>query len=230
MRKTIEGLSVLAATPTKNNVSALKRGERSTHEHNRHNVTGIWLVSSNLNRILAESASASTVFSPHSCAIRFIATMEIASVIGVHDMSAKWRRSRRFLKWIDPGKTPITKAQRVHTFRPPHGMHFRKYHLPRKFAKENLKEPQPLIDVFQEKTWVTVIAEIAGFNKETLKIDVKDQKLTLSAKAKDRRYYKTLNLPKEVIPNIIHTNYKNGVLEIKLKKAYKQETIKKHVG
>jgi HSP20 family molecular chaperone IbpA len=157
--------------------------------------------------------------------------MEIASVIGEkHDMSAKWRRSRRFLRWIDPEKTANVKIQRVPRFKPPLGMRSRRYHLPRKFAKENLKEPQPLIDIFQEKTWVTIIAEIAGFNKETLKIDVKDQKLTLSAKAKDRRYYKSLNLPKEVIPNIIHTNYKNGVLEIKLKKAFKEEAIKKHVG
>jgi len=109
-------------------------------------------------------------------------------------------------------------------------MHPRRYHLPKKFGRENLKEPQPLIDIFQEENWLTVVAEIAGFNKETLKIDVKDQKLTLSAKAKDRRYYKSLNLPKVVIPNIIHTNYKNGVLEIKLKKAFKEETIKKQVG
>jgi len=84
-----------------------------------------------------------------------------------------------------------------------------------------------LIDIFQEKSWITIVAEIAGFNKETLKINVKDQKLTLSAKAKDRRYYKSLNLPQVVIPNIIHTNYKNGVLEIKLKRALKEETLNK---
>ena len=65
---------------------------------------------------------------------------------------------------------------------------------------------------------------IKGFNRETFKINVKDQKLTLSAKSKDRRYYKSLNLPKVVIPNTVHTKYKNGVLEIRLRKA---ETIDK---
>jgi HSP20 family molecular chaperone IbpA len=30
-----------------------------------------------------------------------------------------------------------------------------------------------------------------------------------------------------VIPNVMHTTYKNGVLEIKLKKAEKEETINK---
>jgi hypothetical protein len=149
-------------------------------------------------------------------------------------MSAKWRRSRRLLKWIDPSKPVVPKKTRkvlrVQKTKTPLSLHLRKYCLPRKFGKENLKEPQPLIDIFQEETCVIVVAEIAGFNKETLKIDVKDQKLTLSAKAKDRQYYKSLNLPKEVIPNIFHTTYKNGVLEIKLKKADKQETIKKQVG
>jgi HSP20 family molecular chaperone IbpA len=123
-----------------------------------------------------------------------------------------------------------SKTLRIQKFKTPLGAHPRRYHLPKRFGKENLKEPQPLIDIFQEENWVTIVAEIAGFNKETLKIDVKDQKLTLSAKAKDRRYYKSLNLPKEVIPNIIHTTYKNGVLEIRLKKAIKEETIKKQVG
>jgi len=109
-------------------------------------------------------------------------------------------------------------------------MYPRKYHLPRRFGKGSLKEPQPLIDIFQEANWITIVAEIAGFNRETLKIDVKDQKLTLSAKAKDRRYYKSLNLPKVVIPSVIQTTYKNGVLEIKLKKAFAEATIKKQVG
>jgi len=110
--------------------------------------------------------------------------------------------------------------------RPARSIYHQNYRSSENYATRKWKEPKPLIDIFQEKNWITIIAEIAGFNKETLKIDVKDQKLTLSAKAKDRRYYKSLNLPKVVIPNVMHTTYKNGVLEIKLKKAEKEETIK----
>jgi HSP20 family molecular chaperone IbpA len=105
--------------------------------------------------------------------------------------------------------------------------HQQKYRLPRIYHKRKWKEPKPLIDIFQETAWITIVAEIAGFNRETLKIEVKDQKLTLSAKAKDRRYYKSLNLPKEVNPNVMHTTYKNGVLEVKLRKAEKEQTIKR---
>jgi HSP20 family molecular chaperone IbpA len=106
------------------------------------------------------------------------------------------------------------------------GMYPQKHRLSKSLEGGKWKAPKPLIDIFQENSWITIVAEIAGFNKETLKIDVKDQKLTLSAKARDRRYYKSLNLPKVVIPNVMHTAYKNGVLEIKLKKAQKEETIK----
>ncbi|HLE75895.1 MAG TPA: Hsp20/alpha crystallin family protein, partial [Candidatus Bathyarchaeia archaeon] len=115
---------------------------------------------------------------------------------------------------------------RVENMRTIRGIYPQRRQLSKSYEKRKWKPPKPLIDIFQEKNWITIIAEIAGFNKETLKIDVKDQKLTLSAKAKDRRYYKSLNLPKVVIPNIMHTTYKNGVLEIKLKKAIKEETIK----
>ena len=144
-------------------------------------------------------------------------------------MSAKWRRSKKYLKWLDlssPRNTSVSKPSRNLHFR---SMHPQKYRS-RSFERKKWKEPKPLIDIFQQESWITIVAEIVGFNRETLKIDVKDQKLTLSARAKDRRYYKSLNLPKEVIPNIMHTTYKNGVLEIKLKKAAKEETIKKQVG
>ena len=89
----------------------------------------------------------------------------------------------------------------------------------KKLAEKNFQEQKPLIDIFQESNYITVIAEIPGFNKETVKIFVKNQKLTLSAKSKERRYYKSLNLPKVVIPDIMYTKFKNGVLEIKLRKA-----------
>ena len=98
----------------------------------------------------------------------------------------------------------------------------------KRYAERKLQEPKPLIDIFQEKNYIIIVAEIAGFNKETLKIHVKDQKLILSAKAKDRRYYKSLNLPNAVIPDVMYTKFKNGVLEIKIKKA--ETAINKEAG
>jgi len=142
-------------------------------------------------------------------------------------MSTKWRRSKKHLKWISSktsDETNIKSNPRITHFEPlratrtgyPPNLRSSQFYTQRKW-----KSPTPLIDVFQEENWITIIVEIAGFNKETFKIDVKEQKLTLSAKGNDRRYYKSLNLPKVVIPNVISTKYNNGVLQIKLRKAKK---------
>jgi HSP20 family molecular chaperone IbpA len=148
-------------------------------------------------------------------------------------MSAKWRRSRKHLKWLDlkplkPTKS-ANKAPRMENYKTTRN-HPQKYRLPKKLLKRRYQEPKPLIDMFQDQNYVTIIADIAGFNQDTLKISVKNQKLTLQAKQKDRRYYKSLNLPKVVIPTVAHTTFKNGVLEIKLKKATTKQTIKQQAG
>ena len=150
---------------------------------------------------------------------------------GEIELSAKWRRSRKHLKWLNTSnlkKAELkshSKAFRAENLRIKRDMYPQKLALPKIYGKRKWEEPKPLIDILQEKDSIIIVAQIAGFNKETLKIDVTDQKLTLSAKAKDRRYYKSLNLPKVVIPNNVHTKYKNGVLEIKLKTATEEKTI-----
>ncbi|MDR2720182.1 MAG: Hsp20/alpha crystallin family protein [Nitrososphaerota archaeon] len=142
-------------------------------------------------------------------------------------MSAKWRRSIKNRKWLDLGDDVIDKvvkskpkSMRIETIKPVKSSRSNPtFRVPKNFSKRKFGDPKPLIDIFQENNWITIVAEIAGFNKESFKINVKDQKITLSAKSKERRYYKSLNLPKAVLPSDIHTTFKNGVLEIKLKKA-----------
>jgi HSP20 family molecular chaperone IbpA len=139
-------------------------------------------------------------------------------------MSAKWKRTTKNRKWLDFNHTPA-KTKKQKESKPEHAYRVKSIVAPpsfrpsKNYVERKLQEPKPLIDIFQENNYITIVAEIAGFNKETLKIHVKDQKLTLSAKSKDRRYYKSLNLPKSVIPDVMYTKFKNGVLEIKLKKA-----------
>jgi len=133
-------------------------------------------------------------------------------------MSARWRRTNKNRKWLDikdlGSTTKSPKKEKANTKTKSVVPNFRPSS---RYVKR--QDPKPLIDIFQDSNNITIIAEIAGFNKETFKINVKDQKITLSAKSKERRYYKSLNLPKVVIPDETHTKYKNGVLEIKLKKA-----------
>jgi len=177
-----------------------------------------------------ESVFGSILFSFAFCAIHFIVRLEMPLYLGERILSTKWRRSRKHLKWLDIGSQvrdeseSRSKTQHVENMRTSRKLYPQHYRSTQSYARRKWKDPKPLIDIFQEKKWITIVAEIAGFNKETLKIHVKDQKITLSAKAKNRRYYKSLNLPKVVVPNAISTTFKNGVVEIKLQK---KETINK---
>jgi HSP20 family molecular chaperone IbpA len=146
-------------------------------------------------------------------------------------LSAKWRRSRNSKKFNifrvfnkirdrnDP-QTFQTKGSRVKRQSYPY-----RYRVQKASAQKKLREPRPLVDVLEGNDDVVVVAEFAGFKKEDLRINVKNQRLTLSAEAFDRKYHKSLNLPKRVIPSTICTTYKNGVLEIRLKKAAEEKAL-----
>jgi HSP20 family molecular chaperone IbpA len=151
-------------------------------------------------------------------------------------LSAKWRRSKKNLK-----KSNIFKAlKRVENKKAPQTFRVKNlwvksarpcsYKTPKIRGKRKWTEREPLIDVLEGKDEVIVVAEFAGFNRENLRIHVRNQRLTLSAEALDRKYHKSLNLPTVVIPKSIRTAYKNGVLEIKLKKGAKEKAVDKIAG
>ncbi len=149
-------------------------------------------------------------------------------------MSAKWRRSRRNSKRFD-----ILKAFRrikdkrfpqkslVKNLKPRKRVYSYKYRVPGAHAERRMREPEPLIDVLEAKDDVIVVAEFVGFSRENLRIHVKNQRLTLSAESSNRKYYKSLNLPKRVIPNTMRATCKNGVLEVLFKKMAEEKTIGK---
>lgn len=146
-------------------------------------------------------------------------------------MSAKWRRSRKRSKRfnrVKDKKTPQT--FRIKNLRIKRQTYPYRYRIPKVCRERKRREPEPLVDVFEEKDEIIVLAEFAGFKRESLRTHVKNQRLTLSAEALDSKYYKSLNLPKRVNPNTIRTKYKNGVLEIRLKKAIEEEAIGKVAG
>ncbi len=149
-------------------------------------------------------------------------------------MSAKWRRNKRKSKRLDISK-PIGKAQnkkrsRWFYVRNPKS---KTHTVPSCFSigrfqkGKRIREPGPLIDVLERKDEILVVAGFSGFNRENMRVYVKDQRLILSAEELDRKYYKSLNLPKRVIPETMRTKYKNGVLEILLKKVVEEKPIGK---
>ncbi len=77
---------------------------------------------------------------------------------------------------------------------------------------------EPMVDVFDEEKEVRVIAEMPGVEQECIKIDLKDDILTINAESGDRKYNKEVLLPAKVAPDSLSYSYKNGILEIKLSK------------
>ncbi|MBI5701003.1 Hsp20/alpha crystallin family protein [Candidatus Saganbacteria bacterium] len=79
-------------------------------------------------------------------------------------------------------------------------------------------EREPITDVFDETDEIRVYAEMPGVNKTDIKLDLKDDILDISAKSRDRKYHKEVLLPLKLkVENLIFS-YKNGILEVKIKK------------
>lgn len=78
---------------------------------------------------------------------------------------------------------------------------------------------EPLVDVFDEKDHIRIIAEMPGVEKDDIKIDVKKDRLEIKASSGERKYVKHIDLPADVDTDTLAVSYKNGVMEIKLIKA-----------
>jgi HSP20 family molecular chaperone IbpA len=144
--------------------------------------------------------------------------------------SVRWRKSEKRPKWFRTAKRLGRTEDKFFRFE-----NLRvKGRSPPKYKKslkvKNWKEPEPLVDVFREKDRIVVVAELKGFKMENIKVQAEKQRLTLVAKAQGRRYYKSLNLPDAVIPEATRITYKNGVLEIQLKKALEEKPLNKVAG
>jgi len=78
---------------------------------------------------------------------------------------------------------------------------------------------EPLVDVFDEKGHIRLIAELPGVNQEEISVEVRGDILNLKAEGKERKYAKEVLLPAKVKPESLQKNFRNGVLEITLQKA-----------
>ena len=80
------------------------------------------------------------------------------------------------------------------------------------------EEREPMTDVFDEKEEVRIYAEMPGVNEEDIKFDLKGDILDISAQSGERKYHKEVLLPVQVKKEGLSYTYKNGVLEVRIKK------------
>jgi len=97
----------------------------------------------------------------------------------------------------------------------PHIESFGNIRKDQKTGKATVEEiREPVVDVFDEKGHVLVVAEMPGISTEDVQIEVKDDLLTVSAAKGEKKYHKEVLLPASVKKEKISFSCNNGVLEI----------------
>ncbi|MDP8214990.1 MAG: archaeal heat shock protein Hsp20 [Candidatus Euphemobacter frigidus] len=81
------------------------------------------------------------------------------------------------------------------------------------------EEREPITDVFDEEGEIRIYAEMPGVTEAGIKLDLKEDILDISAQDGDRKYHKEILLPVQVKPETLSSNYKNGILEVMVKKG-----------
>jgi len=79
---------------------------------------------------------------------------------------------------------------------------------------------EPMVDVFDEKDMVRIIAELPGVEESDVTAELEGNILKIRAERGDRKYAKDIELPAAVaVKGEIKSRYKNGILEIELEKS-----------
>jgi HSP20 family protein len=79
-------------------------------------------------------------------------------------------------------------------------------------------EREPLVDVNTTDKEVKVVLELPGVKKEDIKISAYDEALEVKTNNAQRKYHKTIELPKEANTDTAKSTYHNGILEITFSK------------
>lgn len=85
------------------------------------------------------------------------------------------------------------------------------------------EERKPLIDVIETNDEVHVIAEIPGVDRTDIHLDATENRLDIGAHNDLRNYSERVELPVKVDPHSAKATYRNGVLEVKLKRVEPKE-------
>jgi HSP20 family protein len=87
---------------------------------------------------------------------------------------------------------------------------------------------EPMTDLIECDNSISVTIELPGLEKDDIDLRATPDTLTVTIDTPERKYRKEFDLPCEVKPNNIKATYKNGILDITLKR--KKKNVKKIKG
>jgi HSP20 family protein len=74
---------------------------------------------------------------------------------------------------------------------------------------------EPMVDIFEEKDHVLVVAEMPGIDHADVKLELQDDVLTIAAEHGAKKYHKEVLLPAAFPPEKMSYTCHSGILEIK---------------
>ena len=85
------------------------------------------------------------------------------------------------------------------------------------------EEREPLTDIIEGNDDVAVTVEIPGVEKEDIDLNVTKENLEIRVDTPQRKYHKNLDLPCDVLPKTTKATYKNGILDVVIKRSEKKK-------
>lgn len=101
---------------------------------------------------------------------------------------------------------------------------------PSRLGPQVKEEREPLVDIFETNGEIHIVAELPGVDKKDIKLHGTEDTLTISVDVPQRKYYKEIELPAKVKIKDAKTEYKNGVLEVKLPKLEERKPKGEPIG
>ncbi|MEM0340470.1 MAG: archaeal heat shock protein Hsp20 [Acidilobaceae archaeon] len=88
------------------------------------------------------------------------------------------------------------------------------------------EEMEPIADVIDRGDEIRIVVELPGADKDKIDVKISGKKVVIKA-SNGRKYYREIELEEEVDPDSARATYKNGILEVALKKKKKEEEGKR---
>ena len=86
------------------------------------------------------------------------------------------------------------------------------------------EEYEPLADIIEGDEEVAVTVEITGVEKEDIDFNVTEDTIEITACGPEREYHELIDLPCVIKPKTMKVTYKNGVLDVVVKRKEKKKT------
>jgi HSP20 family protein len=93
-------------------------------------------------------------------------------------------------------------------------------------SQQMLGAKGPIVDVIEGNKIVSITAEIPRVSKEDIELEIMEDTVVIKVDKEGKKYYKKVELPCDVDVDSAKASYRNGILDIELKKVKPKRTGK----